>query len=138
MSDEIQTSVGGATVTISPDRAPAQTPTQQIVRAAAKSVDVTDALGRVITLKKPNPLANLDFAKAAGGGQINQLYMAEVAHLKYVAAIDGVPVATPSTDAQLRALYARLGDEGNEAAQLGIYENFMPKEGEGADGVKNS
>lgn len=105
--------------------------------AARKSVDVTDDLGRVITLKKPNPLAKLDFAKAAGGPEVNQLYLVEVAHLQFVSAIDGEPVVTPASEGELRALYARLSDEGNEAAQLGVYQHFMG--GKGADGeVKNS
>lgn len=113
-------------------------PSEQVVRAAAKSVDVTDDLGRVITLRKPSPLDGLDFAKAAGAGAlgVNQVYLAEIGHLKFVAAIDGETVITPSSDAELRALYQRLGDEGNEAAQLGVYANFMPKEP--GDEVKNS
>lgn len=119
----------------------APSPSAQIVRAAAKSVDVTDALGRVISLRKPSPLANLDFAKAAGsgnGGEANQVYLAEVYHLKFVAAIDGIPVVTPGSEGELRALYAQLGDEGNEAAQRGVYENFMV-DGPAKEGaVKNS
>jgi hypothetical protein len=122
------TKVAGATVTIDDDA-----PSVQIVKAAAKTFEVVDDLGRTITLKKPAPLANLDFAKAAGGADINQLYLAEVAHLKFVSAIDGEPVPTPGTDAELRALYARLGDEGNEAAQLGVYRNFIPQTAEAGD-----
>jgi tetrahydromethanopterin S-methyltransferase subunit H len=109
--------VGGAKVTINPS--------EQIVKAATKEASVTDSLGRVIRLKKPTPLANLDFAKAAGSDRLNVLYLAEVAHLKFVAAIDDQPVATPSTEGELRALYQRLGDEGNEAAVVGVSENFM-------------
>jgi len=125
-----------ATVKITED---AESPSAKLIAAARKTVDVTDALGRVITLKKPDPLARLDFAKAAGGAQINQLYLAEVAHLQFIAAFDGSQVATPGTDAELRALYARLGDEGNEAAQIGVYANFMPSAQNGAEGeLKNS
>ncbi|WP_045736804.1 hypothetical protein [Xanthomonas sp. MUS 060] len=109
--------IGGAKVTINPS--------EQIVKAASKDVTVTDSLGRTIRLKKPNPLANLDFAKAAGSERVNMLYLAEVAHLKFVAAIDDQPVATPSTEGELRALYLRLGDEGNEAAMNGIAANFV-------------
>ncbi len=102
------------------------TPAKIIVAAANRAVEVVSAEGRAITLKKPAPLARLDFAKAAGGAEINQLYLAEVMHLPYVAAIDGVAVATPGNDGELRALYARLGDDGNDAAQLGVLEHFMP------------
>ncbi|MDP9055897.1 MAG: hypothetical protein M3N34_00995 [Pseudomonadota bacterium] len=99
----------------------------KLIGAGNRAVDVADAQGRTLTLKKPAPLARLDFAKAAGGGEINQLYLAEVMHLPYVAAIDGVAVASPASEGELRALYARLGDDGNDAAQLGVLEHFMPK-----------
>lgn len=111
--------VGGAKVTINPSDQPAAKPA-----ASAKDFTVTDALGRTIRLKKPGPLANLDFAKAAGSDKLNVLYLAEVAHLKFVAAIDDQPVATPSTEGELRALYMRLGDEGNECAMHGVAEHF--------------
>lgn len=109
--------IGGAKVTL--------TPSEQIMKSSAQDIRITDALGREIQLKKPNPLANLDFAKAAGSDKLNLLYLAEVAHLKFVAAIDGVPVVTPSTEAELRALYQRLGEAGNEAAQRAVAEHFM-------------
>jgi hypothetical protein len=96
-------------------------------KARANEFTVTDATGREITLKKPGPLANLDFAKAAGSEKFNLLYLAEVGHLKYVNKIDGAPVPVPSTEGELRALYQRLGDEGNEAAQLGVAANFSPR-----------
>lgn len=99
----------------------------KLIGAGNRAVDVADAQGRTLTLKKPAPLARLDFAKAAGGGEINQLYLAEVMHLPYVAAIDGVAMASPASEGELRALYARLGDDGNDAAQLGVLEHFMPK-----------
>ena len=133
MTDSTTFTGGGATVTIS-------TPSEQIVKAAAKTFEVTDDLGRTITLKKPSPLANLDFAKAAGsgsGGEVNAIYLSEVFHLKFVAAIDGATIVTPGTEAELRALYGRLGDEGNEAAQAGVAENFMGAASSMSD-VKNS
>jgi hypothetical protein len=101
-------------------------PAARLVAAASQPVDVVDAAGRTITLRKPAPLARLDFAKAAGGAEINQLYLAEVMHLPYVAAIDGAIVVTPASEGELRALYARLGDDGNEAAQLAVLEHFLP------------
>ena len=103
-----------------------QSPGARLIATGSKPVEVSDALGRTITLRKPAPLARLDFAKAAGGGEINQLYLAEVMHLPYVAAIDGVAVATPASEGELRALYARLGDDGNDAAQAGVLEHFLP------------
>lgn len=105
-------------------------PSEQIARAAAKEFEVLDDLGRIIKLKKPNPLANLDFAKASGGEKLNVSYLSEVFHLKYVAGIDGDIVITPSTEGELRALYKRLGDEGNQAAMLGVMEHFLNPQSE--------
>lgn len=118
MTDQI-TKVGGATVTLKPS--------EQIVKEAAKTVNVTDSLGRVITLKKPGILANLSFSKAAGDDKINILYLSEISHLKYVAAIDDEAVITPSTEGELKALLQRLDYEGSEAALAGVAEHFMPK-----------
>jgi len=115
-TEQSTVAIGGARVTFNPS--------EQLIKSSALEVTVTDTLGRHIRLKKPNPLANLDFAKAAGSETLNLLYLAEVAHLKFVAAIDEVPVATPSTESELRALYQRLGEEGNEAAQQGVAEHF--------------
>lgn len=117
MSETKTTEMSGAKVTL--------TPSEQIIKSSAKAIRVTDTLGRTLQLKKPNPLANLDFAKAAGTDKLNVLYLAEVAHLKFVTAIDEVPVATPTTEAELRALYQRLGEEGNEAAQRAVAAHFM-------------
>ena len=103
-----------------------ESPSQAILSAVGRCVEVITADGRTITLRKPPPLARLDFARAAGGAEINQLYLAEVMHLPFVAAIDGAPVVTPASEGELRALYARLGDDGNDAAQLGVLEHFMP------------
>lgn len=112
------------TITINPETS-GVTPTAQLLSKTNQTVMVIDELGRVIKLKKPAPLASLDFTKAAGHDKINLLYLVEVAHLKFVAAIDDEPIVTPSTDLQLRALYQRLGDEGNNAAQMGVADNFM-------------
>ena len=106
-------------------------PSEQIIKSATKEFEVTDSIGRVIVIKKPNPLANLDFAKAAGGERVNVNYWGEVFHLKYVASIDGQPVSCPSTEGELRALYKRLGDEGNEAAMLGVYNNILSEYSKG-------
>jgi hypothetical protein len=129
MSEQKTLAVGGTTVTLSPS--------EKIIQAGNKTVNVTDAQGRIIVLKKPDPLANLDFAKAAGSDRLNVLYLAEVAHLKYVASIDGAPVPTPASEGELRALYSRLGDDGNVAAQKGVSEMLSAQHSEEGD-LKNS
>jgi hypothetical protein len=113
----------------------AKTPSAMI--AQLKAVDITDATGRLITVRKPPPLSNLDFAKATGGQTLNVDYLMTVFHLKFVGAIDGVPVPTPKTESELRALYLRLGDEGNDAVQEAVQANFMPKDEDETE-LKNS
>ena len=109
------------------------------IAASKKEVSVTDALGRVLVIRKPKPLANLDFKRALGPNHTNTLYLVEVSHLPYVASIDGVPVAVPTSDGELRALYARLGDEGNETAQKAVIETFYSTQAEGGESeLKNS
>lgn len=101
---------------------------------------VTDKLNRAIVIKKPKPLDALDFKIALGSNHTNTLYLVEVSHLQYVCEIDGEPVGVPKTERELRALYQRLGDEGNEAAQQAVIETFYSeavKKAEDAE-VKNS
>ncbi|KAB1578762.1 hypothetical protein [Serratia marcescens] len=133
MNEQKTLNVANATVTLNTT----QTPSEKLIQAGNREVAVTDTLGRVIVLKKPDPLSNLDFAKAAGSDRLNVLYLSEVAHLKYVASIDGAPVPTPSSEAELRALYVRLGDEGNAAALEGVVEIVKPAQ-PGQDDLKNS
>jgi hypothetical protein len=113
------------------------TPSETIVKAGNQPVVVIDGLGRSIAIRKPRPLDNLDFAKAAGSDKINLVYLAEVSHLKFVREIDGDPVSTPQNELQLRGLYQRLGDEGNEAVQKAVAEHFY-QVAASEDDLKNS
>lgn len=103
-------------------------------------VVLTDSLGRAITIKKPKPLDALDFKIALGSNHTNTLYLVEVSHLPYVCDIDGDPVSVPRTERELRALYQRLGDEGNEAAQKAVIEAYFSEAVKAAEAetVKNS
>lgn len=104
---------------------PAKDGAEGAVAQSAQTVAVTDSTGRVIELKKPAPLMHLDFKKALGNNHQNVLYLAEVMPLAYVAFIDGDRVPTPQTEIEIRALYQRLGEEGNAAVQQGVAENFF-------------
>ena len=129
---EQKLNVGGTSVTLNPS--------EKLKSEGTKEISVTDSLGRVIILKKPDPLSGLDFTKAAGSGTegVNILYLSEVAHLKYVAAIDGDPVITPSTDGELRALYKWLGDEGNSSCAVAVAKHFMEKAEDKGAALKKS
>lgn len=114
------------------------TPSQQIIKSSAKEVEIIDELGRIIKLKKPSPLANLDFKKALGNNHQNVLYLVEVIPLAYVVSIDGDMVPTPSTNAEIRALYQRLDEEGNSAVQKAVAEAFFEQPKEDEAELKNS
>ncbi|AVA33366.1 hypothetical protein [Cupriavidus metallidurans] len=100
-------------------------PSEQLIKAAAAEVTVTDAKGRVLTLRKPGVLAQYRFIEAIGGEAAkNEIYMAMTMPLIYVAAIDGNPVIMPSNKRQVDALIQQLDEEGVAAALTGVQANF--------------
>lgn len=117
MTDSTTFTGGGATVTIA-------TPSEQIVKAAAKTFDVTDESGRTITLKKPGVLAQYRFVEALGPLALNKVYMGMTMPLVFVTAIDGVPVALPGSKGEIEALISRLDEAGLDAVMTCVQENF--------------
>jgi hypothetical protein len=92
------------------------TPSESIVSAAHASWEVTDAVGRRLTIRRPTTLDRLRLFKAVGPvlGD-NERYLG-VAMLAFaVQAIDGVPVPQPVNEMQIEALVHRIGDEGVQA-----------------------
>lgn len=103
-----------------------ETPSEQLIKQAASEVTVTDAKGRVITLKKPNALSSLRLVSAIGSEDAeNRMYLAMVSNLVYVSAIDGDAVFIPSSKRELEALYQRLDEHGLLAIQQGVAEHFQ-------------
>lgn len=132
-------------VTINPSRARAptadaaedvHTPTQAILRKEAAQVDVTDARGRILTLKKPDVLAQFDLIEALGDLAKNDVYRIMCIPAIYVVAIDGSPAPAPSNRDQMRALISRLGEEGFEAIKTAIDEHWANSEDGGEESVK--
>lgn len=76
---------------------------------------VTDSRGRVLALRKMGALEKLRLFKACGVHASNEPYLGTAMLAVYVSAIDGVPVPMPTSDAQIEARVAKLGDEGLEA-----------------------
>lgn len=102
----------------------ADSPSAEIIKAAASGVTVTDATGRRIQLRKPGPLAQYRLVEAAGQSAENRTYMSMTLPLIYVAAIDDAPIGAIQNKGHLEALIQRLGDEGIEAVANGIAEHF--------------
>ena len=114
-------------IKVKPPVAPAAQVTTQ-----ADAATVTDARGRVIALRRPNVLAQYRMVEAMGKSAENQVYMAMVMPLIYVASIDGDPVPPAATKAQIEALVQRLDEDGLAAVTKGIEERFLSDGGEDA------
>lgn len=100
------------------------TPSQEAVAKAAAEVMVTDARGRVFTLKKPGVLAQLRLVEILGDSAKNEVYMAMVLPLLYVAAIDDTPCPAPTRKSEVEALFQQLDEDGITAVGAGVMENF--------------
>ena len=101
------------------------TPTQAFVTAAQHSWDVTDALGRRLTIHHLTALDRLKLFKAVPVHlAYNERYLGQACLAFAVNAIDGIPVPQPTNDPQIDAAIERLGNEGIDA----IGEALRPEE----------
>lgn len=88
----------------------------------AKRIEVTDARGRVILLRKPPVLAQFRFVEALGPSADSQAYLAMTMPLIFVGAIDGTPVVPPTTKGEVEAMIQRLDEDGLEAIMKGVQQ----------------
>lgn len=107
------------------------TPSSEVVAKATAEVTVTDARGRVITLKKPGVLAQYRLVEALGDSAKNDVYMGMVAPLIFVSAIDGDPVYQPSKKSEVEALIQQLDEDGLTAVMEKAREAFGNSDPEG-------
>jgi hypothetical protein len=111
--------IGGAKVTLN------EMPSEEAASPARPAaIDVTDASGRTITLRKPDVLAQFQLIEAVGDTATNRVYMAMVTPLIFVSAIDGAPVGRPGTKDEIEALIKRLDEDGIAAVIKGVQEAF--------------
>lgn len=88
-------------------------PAAEIIAAAGEACDVRDAGGRVLSVRRLAALDRLRLFKAIGPLLAqNAPYLGMAMLAVSVTAVDGVPVPSPATEAQVEALVRRLGDEG--------------------------
>jgi hypothetical protein len=89
------------------------TPSQAILRESARSFIATDASGRKLLLRRLTALDTLRLFKAAGPALAENQPWLSMAGLAFsVLELEGVPVPSPSTEAQIEGLIERLGDDG--------------------------
>jgi hypothetical protein len=88
-------------------------------------VEVTDARGRKIKLKRPNLLAHVTLTKAAGAQAAgNRAYMTMLFPLLYVGSTDGVLERVPRNEMDIDSMLERLDNEGMAAVVDGILRHF--------------
>lgn len=100
-------------------------PSAQMAHAA--EFNVSDALGRTITLRRPGVLAQYRLVEALGDTAENRTYMAMVLPIVYVSAVDAEPVLPPQSKLEVEALLQLLDSEGLAAVMAGMQEHFSPQ-----------
>lgn len=96
-------------------------PSQRIVMEAARELEVTDTIGRILQVRRPGALDRLRLFKAVGPALAsNDRYVGYAMLAMCVSAIDGVPQPAPANEGQLEALVQRLGDAGMVAIGQGL------------------
>jgi hypothetical protein len=98
-------------------------PSQQLVDKAKAEAEVTDARGRVLVLRKPGVLAQYRLVEMLGESASNQVYMAMVLPLIYVATIDADPVVVQNKR-HIDALIQRLDEDGIQCVMEAVQKHF--------------
>jgi hypothetical protein len=123
-----------------------QPPKQEIAAAPIASARATgntttfgDANGRTITIKKMDPVSRMRLLKAVGPtNSKNEGYMGYAALAACVTHIDNVQENTPTSEAQIEAMVARLGEISLDAIADAYYKAWPQEETTGdRDQVKN-
>ncbi len=105
--------------------APAETPTQTMIKATAKVGETTDELGRRIVARRLTPLDRMRLFQAAGNDLAkNEQWIGLAALAASCIELAGDQVAKPVSKAQIEALVERLGDEGLSAIAEIYQETF--------------
>ena len=113
-------------------------PSEKIVKNPIDGMKVTDSLGRVLVLRKPDILDMYDLYSAIGDDSSNHMCFMMATKCLYVATIDGNVIQCPKSLSEFRATLKRVGDSGINAVN-DAFESMMdePKtERETVDAIK--
>ena len=80
-----------------------ETTAPRVMPAVALAKTVTDSLGRVLTIRKLDALAELDLIEAAGTNADNRPWMTRATLAACVTDIHGIPSAMPTTRLAIRS-----------------------------------
>ena len=112
------------------------TPTENMVAAAVNKVLVTDARGRVITVRKLTALNYYQLTKAMGDAGNISTTMDMAVTAAAVSRIDITDFAFPSTESDVRMLLQVLDFDGIKAAGEGLRQ-LHSKANDGNETAKN-
>lgn len=116
-------------------------PSEEIIKSAKKTVIVEDAGGRKIEIRKVKTLDRMRLLEIIGADNSENNRYLGLAMLAYsVVSIDGDSVTRPGTKLALEAIVQRLDDDGFDAVSQGVVEHFMPSaktEDEVKQAIKN-
>lgn len=87
-------------------------PSDKIVQNSIDGIEIQDAKGRKLRLRKPDLLDMYDLFSAIGDDSKNPACIMMASKVLYVATIDGLVVESPKSYAQFRATLKRIGEEG--------------------------
>ena len=103
------------------------TPTATVLDAANERLSISDQAGRAIIARRLNALDKLRLLKAAGPMlSENQAWLSVAMLAASVVEIDEIPVPMPTSEKQIEALVARLGDAGLDAVAIAISDHDNP------------
>lgn len=115
-----------------------ETPTQTVVRAAASNTAAgIDKRGREIVVKSLNALDLYRLTKALKEHSNTQASLNLAMTAASVTAIDGEPVAAPTSDREIEAMLQRLDFDGLEAANKALTALAAPDLEAVVDSAKN-
>lgn len=92
-----------------------------------REVEMTDALGRRIKIRKLKPSDRMRLSLALGDAAKNEMFLGHAFIAAAVTEIDGEKVFFPSTRLEAEILADRLDDEGLEAVGTTYAEHFGGK-----------
>jgi hypothetical protein len=105
------------------------TPSQMIVSESTRTLTTVDTSGRRLSLRRLTALDTLRLFKIAGPLLAqNEPWLAMAGLAFSVFEVDGVPVPTPITEAQIEGLVGRLGDYGLAAIANVINDEYATSE----------
>jgi hypothetical protein len=100
------------------------TPSEQATQNANETVEIFDANGRSIKLRKPGMLAQYRLVGRVGNQEDSETYLNMCMPLLFVYSIDGDDSIHFASHREMEGVISRLGDAGVKAVMLGVQEHF--------------